>query len=348
MKYKWGKNLMGFSLHTEELDSILQALHGDYDIYAPTMFNGEGIYSDTDMIRYNKITTIEEVIFDQKSNFSFKEVVLPIMQTLFYFTENQVEEAEESNKGAIILLRSCDLHAIKRLDDIYLHNGAQDYYYRRVRDKIKWVVMGCQTSFENCFCVSMKTNSIDTYGFSIDKKGERYLVDCQDTSLLSVFRKHVKEEVTVVPEHVVENDVAVTIPNNLSAKVAFASMWDSYDTRCIGCGRCNFVCPTCTCYTMQDIFYQDNSNVGERRRVWASCMVDGYTEMAGGHTCRDKMGERMRFKVLHKVLDHKKRFKHQMCVGCGRCDDVCPEYISFSTAINSLEEAMEEVTKHEK
>lgn len=122
-------------------------------------------------------------------------------------------------------------------------------------------------------------------------------------------------------------------------------MWNEYDSRCIACGRCNFVCPTCTCFTMQDIFYTDNGKVGERRRVWASCMVDGYTDVAGGESYRKKYGQRMRFKVLHKVLDFKQRSGYHMCVGCGRCDDICPEYISFSNSINKLEAAMEEVTK---
>ena len=87
---------------------------------------------------------------------------------------------------------------------------------------------------------------------------------------------------------------------------------------------------------MQDIFYRDNANVGERRRVWASCQIDGYTEMAGGHGFRKNQGDRMRFKVMHKIYDFEKRFGYPMCVGCGRCDDVCPEYISYSNCVNRL------------
>jgi anaerobic sulfite reductase subunit A len=94
---------------------------------------------------------------------------------------------------------------------------------------------------------------------------------------------------------------------------------------------------------MQDVFYTDNGKVGERRRVAASCMVDGYTEVAGGGSYRKTNGQRMRFKVLHKVYDFKKRYGYHMCVGCGRCDDVCPEYISFSSCINKLEGAVKEV-----
>ena len=77
--------------------------------------------------------------------------------------------------------------------------------------------------------------------------------------------------------------------------------------------------------------------------MWASCQVDGFTNMAGGHGFRKDKGSRMRFKVMHKVYDFNKRFGYHMCVGCGRCDDACPEYISFSNCINKLEKAMKGV-----
>ena len=87
-----------------------------------------------------------------------------------------------------------------------------------------------------------------------------------------------------------------------------------------------------------DIFYKDNPKAGERRRVWASCQVDGYSDIAGGHSFRQNQGERMRFKVLHKISDYKKRFGYHMCVGCGRCENVCPEYISYVACLQKLKE----------
>jgi anaerobic sulfite reductase subunit A len=147
----------------------------------------------------------------------------------------------------------------------------------------------------------------------------------------------------VVPAYVTENEVRVTVPEKVPNEIYKHGMWDEYTARCINCGRCNFVCPTCTCYTMQDVFYTDNGKVGERRRVGASCMVDGYTNVAGGGQYRRTNGERMRFKVLHKVYDFRKRFGYDMCVGCGRCDMVCPEYISFANCINKLNDAVNEL-----
>jgi anaerobic sulfite reductase subunit A len=147
----------------------------------------------------------------------------------------------------------------------------------------------------------------------------------------------------VTPAYVTENEVRVKVPAKVPNEIYKHSMWDEYTARCINCGRCNFVCPTCTCYTMQDVFYTDNGKVGERRRVGASCMVDGYTNVAGGGQYRRTNGERMRFKVLHKVYDFRKRFGYDMCVGCGRCDMVCPEYISFANCINKLNDAVNEL-----
>jgi anaerobic sulfite reductase subunit A len=64
--------------------------------------------------------------------------------------------------------------------------------------------------------------------------------------------------------------------------------------------------------------------------------VDKFTDMAGGHSFRKKYGQRMRLKTFHKIYDYRKRFGANMCVGCGRCDDICPEYISFSSCINKV------------
>ena len=258
-------------------------------------------------------------------------------------TEDEIKEPNVDEKSILIFLRSCDMHSLRRIDDIYLRNKFEDPYYKKLREKAKFVLMGCEKSFENCFCVSMETNKTDEYNAYVKQSGKEVYLDIKDEELEGVFNKLNNESINVTPDFVESNDIKVNIPNNLELKVMNSKVWDEYSERCIACGRCNFVCPTCTCFTMQDIFYKDNGKAGERRRVWASCQVDGYTDMAGGHSFRKEKGQRMRFKVLHKVYDYKKRWGYHMCVGCGRCDDACPEYISFSNCVNKLEKAMEEV-----
>lgn len=334
---------MGYKTINESLNSILKKLSEKYSIYAPKVFEGDGTFSDTDVIRYGEVSTIEEIVFDKKSDYSFKEVIMPITQTLFYFTEDEVTVPKVSKKGAIVFLRSCDIHALRRMDQIYLNNGPEDFYYKRLRENTKFILMGCNKTFDNCFCVDMGSNTTNEYDAYIKCDGDFAYIDCKWDELEELIKEEKYKEELVEPEFIKENKVNVNIPENLSTKVFESKMWNEYTERCIGCGRCNFVCPTCTCFTMQDIFYKDNGKVGERRRIWASCQINGYTDMAGGISFRKPQGDKMRFKVMHKVYDYKKRFGYNMCVGCGRCDDICPEYISFSNCINKLENAVKEV-----
>lgn len=334
---------MGLLISKVDMNQIMAQLSEQYDIYAPKVFEGEGCFSDTDVIRYGIVTEAEQIETEKKSEYSFKEVLLPVKEILFYYSEDSVTVPKESPKGKIIFVRSCDLHAVKRLDEIYLRNGFEDFYYNRIRANTKFILIGCESSYENCFCVSMGSNECDNYDAYVDIKQDTVYLDSKWDAL-----SHLLENVNALTieepiKKVTENQVNVSIPETLNPSIMKSKVWDEYSERCIACGRCNFVCPTCTCFSMQDISYKENKNSGERRRVWASCQVDGYTNMAGGHSFRVDKGQRMRFKVMHKVYDFKKRNGYHMCVGCGRCDDICPEYISFSACINKLEDAMKEV-----
>lgn len=336
---------MAYRFNKEVFNKIIEKLSKDFKVYAPIVLKGKGTFSDTDSIKYGEITNIEEIEFKEKSNFSYKEILIPITQTLFYFTEDQWIEPKEEKKGAIVFLRSCDMHSVKRIDDIYLRNGFEDSYYKKIREKVIFILIGCEHSFDNCFCVSMGTNKSENHDGYIKIFNNDIYFNVLNGKLTQYFNDEHLEEVYFKEDYVKENHNKVNIPEKLDLRIINSSVWKEYSSRCIACGRCNFVCPTCTCFTMQDIFYKGNKNSGERRRVWASCQVDGYTEMAGGHSFRKDKGERMRFKVLHKVYDYKKRWGYHMCVGCGRCDDVCPEYISFSHCINKLESAIKEENK---
>lgn len=326
---------MGYQLPKTKANDIFHQWAQKYDFFAPKLMEGEGCFSDTDIIRYGKVSSLDEIEWGKKSDYSFKEVLLAINETLFYFTENQTTVPKGPEKDILIFLRSCDLHAVKRLDEIYLKNGFEDFYYARIRNRAKFILMGCETTCSSGFCVSMGTNRSDNYDAYMKVEGETVYMDLKWEELFKDVAI-AAEQAEVTPAFVTENKEKVTLPRNLSNESFTKEIWKEYGARCIKCGRCNFVCPTCTCFTMQDIFYKDNAKVGERRRVWASCQIDGYTDMAGGHGFRQSNADRMRFKVMHKIYDYEKRFGYPMCVGCGRCDDVCPEYISYSNLVNRL------------
>lgn len=326
---------MGNLYHKEAAACLLKDLQKEYDIYAPKCFTGDGCYSDTDTIRYGLIHSFDEIVWDQKSDYSFKEALLPISDTIMYYTEDSVK-IPEPRKKPLIFLRSCEIHALKRLDEIYLKNGAADYYYQRLRQNACFVLMGCSQSFESCFCVSMGTNQTEYYDAYAHMENGGIYLEWKNPDLQKIAGKTTAPKKDSPLQFVTENEEKVCPPQDLPEDIAQNDLWKEYSGRCIGCGRCNFVCPTCTCFTMQDIFYKDNKNAGERRRVWASCQVDGYSDIAGGISFRQDQGERMRFKVLHKIYNYKNRFSYHMCVGCGRCENICPEYISYIHCLHKL------------
>ena len=327
---------MGYQITRETANRVFEQLKQSYDIFAPKFFSGEGCFSDTDIIRYGKVNTLDEIQWEHRSDYSFKESLFAINETLFYFTENETTVPAGPEKKIMIFLKSCDLHALKRLDAIYLENGPEDFYYKRLREKAVFVLMGCEETCATGFCASMGTNRTEQYDMYLKVSGDIVLADVKSEELQTYFQSIDGQTCEVTPDYVTENTETVTLPQHLSVDSYQNPIWEEYGSRCIGCGRCNFACPTCTCFTMQDILYRDNENVGERRRVWASCQVDGYTEIAGGVDFRKTQGQRMRFKVMHKIYDFEKRFGYPMCVGCGRCDAICPEYISYANLINKL------------
>lgn len=327
---------MGFQLSKAQADEVFRLWASQYDVYAPMVMEGEGCFSDTDVIRYGKPASLDDIEWEKKSDYSFKEVLLAINETLFYFTEDQTTVPKGPGRDILIFLRSCDLNAVKRLDQIYLHNGNPDFYYARVRERAKFILMGCPVTCSSGFCVSMGTNTCEGYDAYLKLDGGTVWADIKDEALASFIKGGV--EVEVEPDFATENKEKVTLPQKLSVDSFSKEIWKEYGARCIGCGRCNFACPTCTCFTMQDIFYRDNPKTGERRRVWASCQVEGFDEIAGGIKFRKTQADQLRFKVMHKIYDFEKRFGYPMCVGCGRCDDICPEYISYSTLVNKLAE----------
>ena len=282
---------MKIKLDKQAFNQGLERLKLEYKILAPVTTPFKGAYSDTDLTKYEEIENIEDIEFNKKSNFSAKETILPINQVLFYFTEKEFKTSDENEKKLLVFLRACDLNGIKRLDQIYLGNGVEkDFFYKRLRDKVKFVLIGCRESYRNCFCVSMNSNKAEDYSIGLNIRENEVYLDIKDEEL-NVFNGQSYEfEVDFVKE----NNISVEIPENIDAvSLSKHEMWNEYDARCIACGRCNFVCPTCACFTMQDIFYKENENVGERRRVWASCQVDGYTDMAGGHSFRKEKGQKM-------------------------------------------------------
>lgn len=112
-------------------------------------------------------------------------------------------------------MRSCDLHAIKRLDAVYLEQGFIDGYYKRLRDKVKFVLMGCSKAFDTCFCVDMGTNKSDDYDMSMDKVDGKYYMDCKMEEWAELFAHNAEKLQDVQPAYVTETETHVNLPTQM-------------------------------------------------------------------------------------------------------------------------------------
>ncbi len=343
---------MSYQLDAARMDQILKKMSEEYDIWAPKRIPKAGRYSDTDIIRYEKVSALEEIVFDERSDYPAKEVLNPISQALFYFTEDEWRESKATQKKILIFMRPCDIHAQHHQERIYLGNGGyEDFYYRRMHDKVKIVMMECAVGWDDCFCVSMGTNRSDDYSIALKVEDGMVSLTVRDQELESYFAEADQAEYT--PAFVEQNAITLEIPQipdkEVLTKLKAHPMWQEFNKRCISCGSCTVACATCTCFTTTDIIYSDNARVGERRRTTASCQIEGFSDMAGGHSFRTTAGDRMRYKVLHKFHDYKARFKdYHMCVGCGRCMARCPEFISITATVEKMADALKEIQTQEK
>ena len=288
---------MGYSLNAVQAEAVLQALKQNYSVYAPKRFPKQGRYSDTDVIKYAEVEHYEDIVWQVKSDYPAKEVLTPIQQAIFYFTEDEYRASKGPKKPILILARPCDINA-------------------------------------------------DDYSLALKFSDEGVQVQVTDETFAPYFEGMPQAGYT--PAFVEENELKVTVPDldDKAVRLALKShpMWKEFDGRCISCGACTVACSTCTCFTTRDVIYGDNPEVGERRRVTASCQIAGFDQMAGQREFRSTAGERMRYKVLHKFHDYKARFgEGHMCVGCGRCTHRCPELISISATVNKVNAAVNEI-----
>lgn len=338
---------MGFSLSVSQADTVLHALQQDYRIYAPKRFPKQGRYSDTDIIRYAEVHSFADIVWDTKSDYPTKEVITPLQQAIFYFTEDEYRASKGKSKPILLLARPCDINAQRIQARIYAGNGGyNDLYYSRMGELVKFAVMDCNGGDDTCFCVSMGSNRTDDYALALKFSEQGLLVQVVDGTLAPYFEGMPQADYTHA--FVEENELKVTVPDlsdkNIRKSLKTHPVWQEYNSRCISCGACTIACSTCTCFTTRDVIYGDNPEVGERRRVAASCQIAGFDQMAGQKEFRSTAAERMRYKVLHKFHDYKARFgEEHMCVGCGRCTRRCPEFISISATVNKVSAAVDEI-----
>lgn len=320
-------------LKRENAQGVFEKLNQRYKIFAPVEIKGRGRFSDTALLTYGEAKSFDEIDFFKKTSFSAKSILLPVRETILSFKDKKIEEPHVELSLTAVFLRSCDIHALSVLDAHFLGEGYVDPYYKRRREKIKIFLIECPESFENCYCVSLRTNTTDNYAVFMRKNEDGYEAIIKDKEFAEYFP--LTNAVIREPQFAQSNP-SLRIPEEIEPSIFKDEMWKEYSQRCIGCGRCTVSCPTCACFTFQDIIAEDGAS--QRKRIWSSCQAKKFSLLAGNHDFRIPTGDRMRYRVLHKIRDFRKRRGLNMCVGCGRCEDVCPEYIGMAKCVEKINE----------
>ena len=122
------------------------------------------------------------------------------------------------------------------------------------------------------------------------------------------------------------------IENKLLASFENKDYWEKISAKCISCGICTFLCPTCYCFDIND---EMTKKQGARFRNWDSCAFCTYTKMPMENP-REEKWQRVRQKVCHKYEFYPMNFDTIACTGCGRCIRLCPVNWDITQTLESL------------
>ncbi|WP_112469803.1 4Fe-4S dicluster domain-containing protein [Streptomyces triticisoli] len=252
---------------------------------------------------------------------------------------------------AFLGVRSCDLRAVAIQDRVLTGGPHRDPVYQGRRSGAFLVAVECTEPGGTCFCVSMGTGPAAGPGYDlvltevVDDDGHRFwirsgsregaevLAELPAHPADSATREAARAGVTAAAER-----MGRTMPEadlrELMAGTLDAPRWDDVAGRCLTCGNCTMVCPTCFCTTTEDVTDLTGDHA-ERWRLWDSCFDLDFSHLHGGPV-RASTRSRYRQWMTHKLGTWYDQFGSSGCVGCGRCIVWCPVAIDITEEAAAL------------
>lgn len=310
-------------------------------------------YGDT---LFSEIESLDgvEVDLENQAQASLKSFLFPQQQVLFEYTTDQgagpIFKAIDSEAPTVFFgLRSCDLSAILYMDVTFLKD-VKDPYYQQKRENNILISIGCNDPFDNCFCRQTKNGPFLEYGYDLQLTdlGDRFFVETGRTQGEKITRQwahfftpasqedeRAQYQVRLEAQGNFKRQVLVDLAiRKLRDGIVPEEVWQKLSSRCQDCGGCAYICPTCTCFTINDRKISTDS--GERIRTWDACTFAGFTAMAGGHNPVDMKKNRLKRRFMHKLYYDVKAHNRPSCVGCGRCVNMCFGGVDIIKFINMV------------
>jgi sulfhydrogenase subunit beta (sulfur reductase) len=333
-------------LNKSDVTSWVRGLLASYRVVGPTSA-AQGTVHYTPLVEDGPL-----VLDGLRPIRSPKEHFIPATEMLLTFRGSgksiALEEPPAPTADTVILgVRPCDARALTRLDDVFLKRKETDDLYGNRRKTTRLVGLACATPSWGCFCTSVGGSPAGSEGLDLlfTELGDRYHVAVLTEAgreLIASSGFAVAAAADTAAAQGQHAEAASRMPALFDAKTVAekvewdAPLWTHYAKRCLACGACSFLCPTCHCFDIQD---EVTAEGGVRFRCWDTCQFGEFTRMGAGHNPRASQKERVRQRVSHKFKYLVEEFGRQGCTGCGRCVEACPVNIDLRRVLAEIEGA---------
>jgi ferredoxin len=261
------------------------------------------------------------------------------------------EPNAEAPRYAFFGVRSCELQAIAVQDRVFLGGRFGDPDYRARREGIFVVAVNCGHPAGTCFCVSMESGPRATSGFDLALTevltADRHLFTVEiGTDLGRAVLDEVPTRPATAGEVAAADEVVESATQRMGRQLETGGIkellyrnaehprWEEVAGRCLTCGNCTMVCPTCFCATVEDTS-DLTGETAERVRRWDSCFSLDHSFIHGG-SVRAAPAARYRQWLTHKLGSWLDQFGTSGCVGCGRCITWCPVGIDITEEVRAI------------
>jgi ferredoxin len=356
-----------------DLQHLLDALsHRGYEVVGPTLIDGQLIYGQIDKsadlpVGWTAVQEAGAYRLEKRPDQAFfgfavgqqswKQFLFPPHQTLWQAERQDrgfriIAQPEEVPRYAFLGVRACELAAMEVQDRVFLKGAHVDPIYRARRQEAFIVAVNCAHQDKGtCFCVSMGTGPRAATGFDLAltevlQGDEHFFVvepgTLRGADILQAVPQHTATKaeidaaaraVAAIAAHMGRTLDTTGIKELLYGNYAHPR-WDEVAARCLTCGNCTMVCPTCFCHTLEDSL--DLGGLGaERRRQMDVCFTVDFSYLHGG-SIRTSPKSRYRQWLTHKLATWIDQFGCSGCVGCGRCITWCPVGIDITAEARAI------------
>ena len=362
-------------LEKEGVQRLLEALRAKkYDLYGPTVRDDAVVYDTIASVDDLPVGLMDRQspgkygLARSRNKTLFAYVVGPQSWKRFFYPSRRkvlnakrdgrkieiTDVAENPPRQALIGVRACELHALRTMDKILIQGPYIDEDYKHRRENAFIVAVNCTRAGGNCFCDSMKTGPKAESGFDLalteiaDADRHYFVVEAGSKAgndiIADIPHSKASGGDLAVADHAIKN-AATRMGRTLDTKGLPEVLarnfdnprWEETAGRCLTCGNCTLVCPTCFCMTVEDTTDLAGSEA-ERWRRWDVCFTVDFSYIHGG-SVRASAKSRYRQWMMHKLAYWPGQFGTFGCVGCGRCITWCPVGIDITEEAGEIQKS---------